>query len=359
VPDPPATAADHLETPVPGTALHPDDVLQLVDLAQRAPSVHNTQPWRWRLDPAGLQLFADLDRALPATDPSGRELLLSCGAVLQHLVVVARAAGWSAQVRRFPDPADPHHLATVDLTPAVPAPGDTALAAAVAHRQTDRRAFADEPVPEGWWHQLAATAAVHRAHLVLVEPAAHRVVGQLAEAAAARIAADPRVAAETRAWSGRPAGSPDGVPGADVPAGPDPGDVPARRFATAELSVGVSPLPLRDGARLAVLATTGDRPLDQVEAGEALAAVLLHATAAGLASHVVSELVEVPDVRDRLAVEVLPPGLVPQVLVRLGRLPLHSAPLPRTGRRPAGSTIDRTATAGTTPGSGTYPVRGG
>ncbi len=61
---------------------NPDTVAAALDLAVRAPSVHNSQPWRWRFDGGTLELFADRSRQLPATDPQGRGLVLSCGAAL-------------------------------------------------------------------------------------------------------------------------------------------------------------------------------------------------------------------------------------------------------------------------------------
>lgn len=267
-------------------------LLQAVDAAQRAPSVRNTQPWRWRVSAAGLQLRADPDRAAPSATDERRDLLFSCGAVLQHLTVVALAAGWATRVTRFPDPTDADHLADIAFRAATPGPDDVVRAAAVAGRQTDRRPYAQDPVPVGWWHQLTATAAVHDVHLVLVDPSTHH----------AGASWDALLAAELL------------VP---VPAPPHP-----------------------DGARLGVLATGQDRPLDQLRAGEALGAVLLHATVAGLASHVVGAVVQVPGVRDRLVPDVVPTGLVPQLLLRLGRAPWRSAALPRTGRRPAAATVE-------------------
>jgi len=67
-------------------------VRTVLALAARAPSVHNTQPWRWRVDAESLHLYADASRQLPNTDPDGRDLILSCGAALHHCVVALAAA---------------------------------------------------------------------------------------------------------------------------------------------------------------------------------------------------------------------------------------------------------------------------
>ncbi|GAA3223599.1 hypothetical protein GCM10017691_10710 [Pseudonocardia petroleophila] len=75
-----------------------------VERALWAPSVHNTQPWRWRFTASGIELHADPARHLTATDPDGRDLVLSCGAALHHLRVALAAAHLSAHVHRSPHP---------------------------------------------------------------------------------------------------------------------------------------------------------------------------------------------------------------------------------------------------------------
>src|SRR3954470_23086439 len=123
---------------------------EAVEHALRAPSVHNTQPWRWRVDDADgvVELYADRGRHLSATDPDGRDLLISCGAALDHLVVALAHAGLRATTLRFPDPDNSRHLATVQVS----GTGDAEAAAlfpAIHRRHTDRRRFSHRPVPPG------------------------------------------------------------------------------------------------------------------------------------------------------------------------------------------------------------------
>ena len=96
-------------------------------LTSRAPSVHNTQPWRWLVGGQSLHLYSDADRQLPNIDPDGRDLILSCGAALHHCVVGFAAVGWRAKVNRFPNPADPSHLAAIELSRSTADPVDIAL----------------------------------------------------------------------------------------------------------------------------------------------------------------------------------------------------------------------------------------
>ena len=73
-------------------------VRAVVELACRAPSVHNTQPWIWRTTPYGVDLLADESRHLAVSDPTGRNMVISCGCALHHAQVVAAALGWETRV---------------------------------------------------------------------------------------------------------------------------------------------------------------------------------------------------------------------------------------------------------------------
>src|SRR6185369_16667680 len=107
-------------------------------LAGRAPSVHNTQPWIWRVGTRSLHLYANRELKLPHTDPDARDFMLSCGAALNHCVVAFAALGWQCKIHRFPNPADPDHLAAIELHRHLASEPDVALAAAIPRRRTDR-----------------------------------------------------------------------------------------------------------------------------------------------------------------------------------------------------------------------------
>jgi nitroreductase len=76
-----------------------DDILER---AVRAPSVHNTQPWRWRVNGTQVDLLADYNRQLVYADPARRDLMISCGAALHHFQVAAAGLGWATRVRPPP-----------------------------------------------------------------------------------------------------------------------------------------------------------------------------------------------------------------------------------------------------------------
>jgi hypothetical protein len=56
------------------------DLWTALSSAIRAPSIHNSQPWCWRIRPHGVELLTDATWRLPRTDPVGRDQVMSCGA---------------------------------------------------------------------------------------------------------------------------------------------------------------------------------------------------------------------------------------------------------------------------------------
>lgn len=321
-------------------SLDRDTVRAAVGLANRAPSVHNSQPWRWRLGGASIHLFADPTRTLPATDPDGRDLRLSCGAALHHLRLALLASGWRAEVHRLPDPAHPQHLAAVEVHAAQPTPEDLALARAIEHRRTDRRVYSTWSVPQPLLEDLVTAAAAEGARLRILTTGETRVVGELVERAAVAQALTPHYTQESAEWTGRTRGAADGVPAATVPARAA-GTVPMRHFAGATQEQNALGRSESDGTLLAVLATRGDGVVDQLRAGEALSAVLLEATRLGLATDPVTQPLEVDSTRAQLTALCAGDAPHPQVLLRIGWAPLSATPVARTGRRPVDETLER------------------
>lgn len=310
----------------------PDDntVKAVLALAGRAPSVHNVQPWRWRITGRAVHLYLDQDRALPVTDPDQRGLLLSCGAALHHLTAAFAAAGWAAVVHRLPDLDQPDHLAAVTLVGHRPTDQEIAMSAAIKHRHSDRRHFTSWPIPPGCLGLLTERAMAFGAIVRAVDDAERARLVVAARAAARTHAADPDYRFETAVWSGRHA-SFDGVPARNIPA-PRPGDeLPARAFAGAEL---IDPAQGDDHAEVLLLGTSSDDRISRLRAGEAMSAVLLTATNVGLATCALTEPLEIPAQRNQLRSRMLGGTSYPQAFIRVGWAPTSSEPLPATPRRP-------------------------
>lgn len=318
----------------------PDDhtVTAALALAVRAPSVHNTQPWRWRVGDRSVHLYADPGRQLRETDPDGRDLLLSCGAALHHLRVGFAALGWRAEVHRLPNPADPVHLASVELHRHEPDSGEIALAAAIPRRRTDRRRHSSWPVPGSHIEAMAERAADEGVILRETTGSARYHLARAIFEAARLHAADPAYRMELAAWSGRHFAT-EGVPALNVPPpDPTPGALPGRPFADPQLTQPQGAAGEDDETVLLVLATASDDPMSRLRAGEATSAVLLTATNLGLASCPLTEPLEISDTREQIQRKVTA-ATVPQMVMRIGWAPVNADPLPATPRRPLADVV--------------------
>jgi hypothetical protein len=304
-----------------------------------APSGHNTQPWLFRQAGEALELRADRSRRLPVVDPEDRALVISCGAALALLLLALRRFGHAGAVEILPDP---DLLARIALGPALaPTPEELRLFVAIPHRHSARGDHAPDPLPAALAPALRRIAAAHAVELALVEdPAAREAIAGLVEEGDRAQFADPAFRGELADWVRAQAlGARDGMSGRGFGA-PDLAS-PFFALAVRHLDMGAS-IGAKDHARAAaapalmLLGTGEDRPRAWLAAGQALALMLLAATAEGVRAAFLNQPVEVPALRPRLRAAAGLEG-VPQLLLRLGR----AAEAPASARRDAASVLDR------------------
>lgn len=308
------------------------DILQdAVALACRAPSVHNSQPWRWIAQGGRLELFIDADR-LVATDRSGREALLSCGAVLDHLRVALAAAGWTAHVDRYPNPNDHRHLASVEFSPmSYVTEAHRHRADAILKRRTDRLPFG---APADWQSKEILLRNTFDDTGALLDVLSDDVRPRLAWASQLTTALrqyDSAYHSELDWWTG-PFGDSDGIPHTSLVSAAEDDRVdigrmfpvtrhhPQRRLDVPE-----------DQSKILVISARDDTRDDVLRCGEALSQVLLEATIAGLATCPLTHLTELEVSREVVAA--LAGRDFPQVVIRVGTVPSCDDVPPPTPRR--------------------------
>ena len=323
----------------PGSDLAPltaDEITAVIETAARAPSVHNTQPWRFRVTGNVIELHADPHRLLRQIDPIGRELMISCGAALFGVRLGFRQHARVPAVQLSPDAAQPWLLARVwPAEHAAVNAIEAELLAAVPHRHTHRGSFAPGEVSPRLLAALAVDAAAEGAELKFIDSSA--VVGELAtlvDKAAADQSVSAAISAETRRWF-RPAGSDahDGVPEratfesmaarqrfrqrkfgasdyahAAQPDGGGTGGIDTRGVDTAAEPPTVT----------AILVTAGDTGDDWLNAGQALNRLLLRAATRWVFGSLQSQPLESPRYRAEVR-DLLELNGHPHMLLQFGR----------------------------------------
>ena len=210
------------------------------------------------------------------------------------------------------------------------------MAAAIPRRRTDRRAFGERAVDAAELTRLRRFVEAEGAYLHVVRPDQVGTLAVAAERAGGAQLADPAYRDELRRWTSRPAGTGDGVPPATA-VRPEARRVPVRDFVP-DASAGLTAGPAHDaGAAYVVLFGDDDHPARLLAGGEALSALLLLATADGLATAPLSHTVEVQWPRQQLR------GLIagigePYLVVRLGHA-VSADPVPQSPRREPGDVI--------------------
>lgn len=311
------------------TRLTAAQVQAVVEAAHRAPSVLNTQPWRWRAVEDGLELRADSSRVLRVADPLGRFLVVSCGASLLNARLALRHLGRAPAVRLGPDPDDPRLLARVGVGPGPgPTQAEEWLYSAIPLRHTNRLPFHDRRLAAGLAKELADAAAAEGADLVVVEDDQARRVLDLADTAGAAIAADTGRTAELRAWV-RTRRAPDGLAAGSIGAVPSTGAHAVRDFDPAGLILGRPSAAYEAHPTVAVLSTSGDGRTDWLRAGQALERVLLVAALADVQASFRNEPLELLEHRWQVRDATTGRGH-PQMVLRLG----YGGPVPPSSRRP-------------------------
>jgi nitroreductase len=283
--------------------------------ATAAPSLHNSQPWLFRPHRGSIDVYADPTRQLAVLDPIGREMYLSVAAAVFNLRVAMARHGRVPLLRLRPRRMAPNLLArVVPGPPTVASPTVLALARAIDRRRSNRWPFMDLAVPADVLVELVVAAAAEGAVLGPVAPEVRARVLALARDAERQWCAAPAYREELAAWIREQPNCDDGLPPYAV--GPRSADdaLPVRDFS---LTRG-EPQRWESFEATPTIAVLygGDTPGQWLRAGQALQRVLLTATARGLATSLLTQPLEIPELRERLADPAT--GWPAQAIIRVG-----------------------------------------
>jgi hypothetical protein len=320
----------------------------VVAAAVWAPSVHNTQPWWFAADDGGIALYADCSRQLSVADPSGREMMISCGAALFTAKLALRSLGFAAETRVLPDRASPLLVARLRWRRrAEPAGFELRLFSHVTRRRTHRGGFEPLPLMPGLLGALRQGAERDGAALrVAADESAAAALAAAVDMAERVQRSDSRYVRELAAWAPPPGSRRlDGVSPSSYPARPDRTSpyFPGRDFARGHdwgLPASSPAASARFTGVVCLLTTPADTPADWVHAGHALQRILLTSASYGAAAALASQPVEIGWLREMIRNQVGDRSY-PQLVLRLGTVIQNAISM----RRPPGSVLIARTTA--------------
>jgi len=308
-------------------------IKRTVRLACRAPSLHNSQPWRWQVDGSAVHLYLDRHRILYSTDRAGREAIISCGAVLDHFRIAMAAAGWMANIDRFPSINDPDHLASIEfIRMDFVTYAHRRLAEAISLRRTDRLPFA--PPTEWASFEAKLSNAVHTDAVRLdVLPGDARAELKYASMLTESLRFYDSSYHTEMGWWTAPYEASEGIPYGALVSEDESERVDVGRTFPAPRHQEQRPDLPTDYSKIVGLSTYGDTHIDALRCGEVLSSVLLECTVAGLATCTLTHITELAASRHIIA-DLIGQDTTPQVLIRVGVAPSTENAPPATPRRP-------------------------
>ena len=329
-----------------GYRLDRDAAEAAVDVAIRAPSIHNTQPWRWVFDGTTLSLLADRSRQLRVADPSGHSLLISCGAAALLTELGLRAAGWRVDSALFPDPDDRDVLARFRAVGRdEPDEALQAQVEAALRRQSDRRPFAPEDVTDEEMQRLRDATRADGVYVDFPTQPDQRLDLAVAVSWADREERDQAYIDEMNQWLRDPDvhAASDGIPLDAIPHvsadHPRHTDVPVRDFEAGVSGRQLIERDIDERPLIGVVFTDSDMPIDQLRSGGGMMRLMIEAQLLGLTSCPLSQAVDLIAFRGRLQ------GFMgwtdyPQMMLRIGHPAEAAQTTPRTPRRATSDVLE-------------------
>ena len=314
------------------------DLQELVRFATLAPSGHNTQPWRFRIERDRIELLPDFARRTPIVDPDDHHIFVGLGCAAENLVLAAAATGRVAEM----EPAAPQD-GGIAFRFRSGKPIQSALFTAMPHRQSTRGDYDGKPISTADLRTLATAAELPGVQTILItERRGIDRVRDLVLAGNTTQMSDVAFTRELKHWlryNPRDAmRTGDGLfsVASGAPALPSwAGPLLFDRLVTAGTENKRYASQLDASAGVAVFVGASADPDHWIRVGRACQRFALQATALGLKCAFVNQPVEVPGLRPELASFVGAVGQRPDLVMRFGRGP----PLPFSARRPTSAVL--------------------
>lgn len=324
-----------------------DKLKFLLNYAILAPSTYNEQPWIFLLKRDKIEIYIDRSRILSVVDPDGRQMAISCGVAVHFLKRALHYFGYQGDIAYFPEDPTGDLVATIGLGEVKETTNeDREMFHAIFTRRTNRNQFdSDRSISQDILRELIHTVEEINGQNVWAasysQSSNKRKLAQLVKEADKRQRVDKSFAAERASWI-HPyrKSSNDGMPTYALTATQllKKGNVRlVGKHSSSESELAGS------SSALFIIGTSTDDFKSWVLAGEALGRILLLTTKHGIQHSYLSQVLEIPSIRRKVAALVekidnveeeeeileLTASCHPQIILRLGYGSSVSKPTPR------------------------------
>jgi len=299
------------ETHYPVSGSMSDRLRFLLQYAVLAPSSHNTQPWKFRIDGNRIDILMDDERWLRVCDDDQRELHISVGCCLENLLVAADHFGLRYQVEYLPDSSEPLLAASVEFMDGA-LERDRNLFQMITVRHTNHGEYDKGPIPEDVLEQLSGCCTEPNIHVQLTsDDSIKQKVDALVVQADAMEFADPAFREELGYWIGQ------GVFGTSWLMSK------IGKLAVTHINMGSSTAKkdsavLMSSPVLGLISSRDNSRETQIEVGQVYQRLSLIAASFGIWCQPMSQIVQVGETKQEVAKLQTDPHLFPQLPFRLG-----------------------------------------
>lgn len=300
------------ETLFPASGLLPDRLRFLLQYAVLAPSSHNTQPWKFRMDGDRIELFMDEARWLRVCDDDQRELHISVGCCLENLLIAADYFGLPHQVEYLPDLSEPMHAATIQFEQGTATERDSRLFQMIPVRHTNHGESDGRLIPEDVLEQLSGCCNESEIHVQLTcDPSIKQTVDALVVRADATEFADPAFREELGYWIGQ------GVFGTSWLMSKI-GKLAVTHINMSNSMAKKDSAILMSSPALGLISSKDNRRESQIKSGQVYQRLSLWAASFGIWCQPMSQIVQVEETKQEVAKLQTDLRLFPQLPFRLG-----------------------------------------
>lgn len=286
-----------------------------------APSGHNTQPWKIKVNDNSIELSADHSRKLPVIDPMNRQLITSVGAAAGNFFTALNYFGFNYTYTFLKKENDNFSVLITPVDGRIANPYDKNLFLAITRRRTNRNPFDDKLIDGLIIQRFETIVSEERIKLLIQENENRNKLISIIEEGDKMQSSNQKFCKELSEWvHPERADSKDGIPGYafgqnDMISSSGPFYIGNLEWG--KIQAGRDRNLIKGSPLIVILESKNDTPEDWFKTGIALERLLLAAASENISASYLNQPLEIPELNQKVKSELIIKG-VPQQILRMG-----------------------------------------